>query len=161
MSFGVVVVADNLEFTYFGCVVDVLSYAKALVVVAYFDDSDRLGSVVGQSFEVEAILCFLLSYYFVGDVEVAVDDVVDSLFELCDLRVGGLCRDGVVEFRFFSFDMCGDSPAAVEEVYHRAVDDVFGGVHWGIFLFVVCVELCVFHIVVEKENGHAGGAWPM
>lgn len=61
---------------------------ETLVVVAYVDDSYRVGGVVGEAAHVEALHGFGLRDVFFGDGNIGLDGIVDVGFEGTEVGVG-------------------------------------------------------------------------
>lgn len=139
-----IVVADDLEGTYFGGVFNMQSDAQTFIIVAYLDDAYRFGSVFRQALQVESSLGFLLGNESGSHRQVAPQHVVDCLFDAFDVGFGGSCREGKIKFALFPFDVGRYSTSATEEVDHCAVYHVFGGVHAAVFRLVMGIQLRLF-----------------
>lgn len=119
--------------------------AEALVVVAYADYAHCVGGAIGEAAEIEALHGFGLGDVFVGHGYVGGDNAVDVGFEAADIVLIQRRGEVEVEFRFLAFDVGAEGASATVAACHLAVEQMLGGVHRGIFLLVVVVELWCVH----------------
>lgn len=95
---------------------------------------------------------------FRGNRQMTGNDFVDRIFNAGNIFFSRRLWKGEIEFAFFPFDVGRYRPSASEKIHHRAVDDVFAGMHGRIFLLVVFVKLSgLFHnsfdLATKIQNG--------
>lgn len=79
------------------------SDAEAFVVIAYFYDTYRFRSTIGQAFQVETSLRFLLRNEFCCDGQLSGDYLVYDLFQLLYFFFRGAGGKTVVQLAFLPF----------------------------------------------------------
>ena len=121
MGLLIPVVGEYFEVADFGGVVDVGADAGTEVVVADADKAQRLAGVVGELPEVHLGRHLSPLHELVADIEVAVDDFVDSALNLRHLLVGGAGVEEVVALALLFFDMRVARPRTAEHPHHRLV----------------------------------------
>ncbi len=111
--------------------------AGAGVVGTDSDDAEGVGGVRGNFAEVDEVGGFGAGHEFDGNIDGEGDDCIDSGLNFGDLGVGWGGGKDVVAFRFFALDMGVSGAGATEHPDHCGIENVLGGVHRRIFLFVV------------------------
>ena len=82
------------------------SDAEAFVVIAYFYNTYRFRSTIGQAFQVETSLRFLLRNEFCCDGQLSGDYLVYDLFQLPYFFCRGAGVQTLVQLAFLPFYVC-------------------------------------------------------
>lgn len=93
MTLSIIVVAKKNDMTDFRSIVDMKSDTETFVIVANTDNANSIGSVVGQTLQIETRLSFSLSNNLVSHREVTTDNIINLGKKLSDLLFGWSLRE--------------------------------------------------------------------
>lgn len=129
-----------MEVPYLAGVFHVSAYAKAFVVVSDVDDADSLGGIFGQPLHVEAGGNLALGGGFRPYREVFLYDRVDAFLYVTNLLFGQRLWKMEVQLGLLPFHMSGKGSPAMENPFHRTIEQMFGTMGGRVFLLVVRIK---------------------